>query len=152
VLAGETVVIVVAAQYEARGALKAWAYSFGLSARFQEGIGHLHRRERNSSRSSLLVWPLDNVDKTHPIMSEHEIETAFLQKNFSCNGSEVVFRVLCEVGLASLICRVACAGILTVYSRNLNLLREKCRQLVTRPLESQPGKPHLPMSPERKNV
>ena len=151
-LTGETVVIVLAAQYEARGALKACAYSFGLSARFQEGIRHLRRRERNSSRPRLLAWPLDIVDKTQPIMSEHEIETAFLQKNFPCIGSGVVFRVLCEVGLASLICLVPCAGLLTVYRRNLNLLREKCRQLVTRLLQSQPGKPRLPMSPERKNV
>jgi hypothetical protein len=64
-----------------------------------------------------------------------------LQENFPYNGSGLVFRLLCEIGLASLICLVGFAGLLTIYHLKLNRLRKGCRQLVTRVLESHLGKP-----------
>lgn len=63
-----------------------------------------------------------------------------LHRNFPYNGSEVAFRILCELVLASLICLVGCAGFLTVYRRKLKRLRGNCRQLVSNIMESRLGK------------
>ena len=57
--------------------------------------------------------------------------------------SELVIRVLCEVGLAALICLVIFASLLAVFRMKLNRLREECRQLITRRLESHPGTPRI---------
>jgi hypothetical protein len=72
---------------------------------------------------------------------------AILNEDFPYNGSEVVYRILCEIGLASLICLVAFAGVLTLYRLKLSRLREECRRLVKRLLESHLGKPHIPTLP-----
>jgi hypothetical protein len=61
-----------------------------------------------------------------------------LQKNFPYDASHPGFRVLCEIGLASLTCLVTFAGLLMGYRKRLRRLREECRQLATRLLE-----PHL---------
>jgi hypothetical protein len=72
---------------------------------------------------------------------------AFLQENFPYNVSNAVLNVFGGLVLASLICLVAFGGLLTVYRRKLNRLRQECRQLITRLLESHVGKPHLPSLP-----
>ena len=66
---------------------------------------------------------------------------AMLQKNFPDDRSYPVIRVLCEVGLASLICLVAFAVLLVGYRRELGRLKEECRRLITRLLESRLAKP-----------
>lgn len=58
-----------------------------------------------------------------------------LQQDFPSNGSELVFAVLCVLILASLICLVTFAGLLTVYFKKLIRLRKEARQLLTRLLE-----------------
>jgi len=68
---------------------------------------------------------------------------AVLDGNFPYNESQFVIRVLSELGLASLICLVAFAGLLTAYRKKLNRLREECRRLITRLVESHLGQPHL---------
>jgi len=75
-----------------------------------------------------------------------------LQENFPYNGSELVLRVLCELGLASLICLSCFAGLLTVYRKKLDRLRKEARQLVIRLLESHLGKPQIPTSPSSHRV
>jgi len=70
-----------------------------------------------------------------------------LLENFPSKESELVSWVLCAVSLASLICLVAFAGLLTVYRKKLNRLREECRQLVTRLLESHLGTAHTATLP-----
>jgi len=70
-----------------------------------------------------------------------------LQENFLFIGSELVIKVLCELVLASLICLAAFAGLLAVYRKKLNRLREECCQLVTRLIESHLGKPQIPKLP-----
>jgi hypothetical protein len=65
-----------------------------------------------------------------------------LEENFPYGGFELVFRLLCVLGLASLICLVVFAGLLVLYRLELNELREECRGLVKRLLESHPIKPH----------
>ena len=74
---------------------------------------------------------------------------ASLHKNYPYNGAELTFRILCELVLASLICLAALAGLLTVYRRRLNRLRDECRQLVTRLLEARLGKLDSSTSPGR---
>jgi len=54
------------AQYDAREALLACAYSFKLSPRFREGIGQSHRRERKFIRRKNLLQPSDIVEKAEP--------------------------------------------------------------------------------------
>lgn len=65
-----------------------------------------------------------------------------LQESFPYNLPEVVFRLLCELGLALLACLMAFAVLLAVYHLKLNRLREECRQLVKKLLELHLGKPH----------
>ena len=72
---------------------------------------------------------------------------ALLQRNFPYGLSEHVIRVFCELVLASLICLGGFAGLLAVYRWKLNRLRNECRQLVMRLLESHLGKPHLETLP-----
>ena len=72
---------------------------------------------------------------------------AILLEDFPSKGAELVSWVLCAVGLASLICLVAFVGLLMVYRKKLNQLRQECRQLVTRLLESHLGKAHTATSP-----
>ena len=72
---------------------------------------------------------------------------ALLQENFPYNGSELFLRVLCVLGLASLICLVSFAGLLTFYLKKLRRLRKEARQLVIRHLESRLGKPQVPTLP-----
>jgi hypothetical protein len=67
-----------------------------------------------------------------------------LQENFPYNLPQHVINVFCGFVLASLICLVAFAGLLVVYRRKFNRLREECRRLVARLLESHLGKPHIP--------
>ena len=66
-----------------------------------------------------------------------------LQENFPYNGFELVFRVLCELGLAALFCLVGLAGLLTLYRKRLHRLRKEGLRLVVRLLESHLGKPPI---------
>lgn len=66
-----------------------------------------------------------------------------LQKNFPYNGSEFVFRLLCELGLASVICLVGLAGLLTLYRKKLNRLRKEGLRRAASLLESHLGKPPI---------
>jgi hypothetical protein len=67
-----------------------------------------------------------------------------LEEDFPYTLPESVINAFCVFVLASLICLVAFAGLLAVYRRKLNRLREECRRLVARLLESRLGKPHIP--------
>ena len=72
---------------------------------------------------------------------------AVLNEDFPYNLPQPVLNFFCELVLASLICLVAFAGLLTVYRRKLNRLREECRQAVLRLLESHLSKAHIPTLP-----
>ena len=67
-----------------------------------------------------------------------------LQEDFSYSGFGLGFRLLCVLGLASLICLVGSVGLLTVYRLKLNGLRKECLQLVHGLLESRLSKPQVP--------
>jgi len=67
-----------------------------------------------------------------------------LQENFPYNLPQRVINAFCGLVLASLFCLVVFAVLLAVYRSKLNRLREECRRLVARLLESHLGKPHIP--------
>jgi hypothetical protein len=109
--------------------------------RLEENIAQVQRDER-------CVQRVASVTALFPVLAIASIAYGgILQENFPYNGSGLVFKILCELGLASLICLVAFAGLLMVYRRRLNRLREECRQLVTRLLESHLGTPHIQTLP-----
>jgi hypothetical protein len=72
-----------------------------------------------------------------------------LHENFPFNGADRVFMILCELGLASLICFAGLAVLLTVHYAKLNRLRKECRRSVIRLLESHLGSPRIAASPPR---
>jgi hypothetical protein len=75
-----------------------------------------------------------------------------LHANFPFDRADRMFMVLCELGLASLICLVGLVVLLTVYHAKLNRLRKECRRLVIRMLASRLGDPHIATSPTRHRV
>jgi hypothetical protein len=80
------------------------------------------------------------------------VYAALLQDNFPYSGSGFALRALCVLGLASLICLVGFAVLLAVYSRRLNGLQKKARQLVIRLLETRLGNPRHATMPGRQRV
>ena len=64
-----------------------------------------------------------------------------LQENFFYGGTHLVMEMIFAVGIASLVCLIVFIGLLMVYRRRLNRLREECRRLVAKLLQS-----HLPES------
>ena len=67
-----------------------------------------------------------------------------LHEHFPYNLPQHVIDVFSAFVLAALICIVAFAGLLAAYRRKLKRLREECRRLVARLLESHLGKPYIP--------
>ena len=68
---------------------------------------------------------------------------AVLEENFPYGQSSFVIKLICEIGLAALISLVAFVGLLLSYRNKLNRLREECRGLVTKILESHLGQHRL---------
>jgi hypothetical protein len=107
----------------------------------EKGIAHIQRRKRCVQRfaSVLALLPLLAIGGVgYETMS---------QKDFPYDGSHPGIRVLCEIGVASLVCLVALAGLLMGYHKKLARLREECPQLATRLLEPHWDQPDISMSP-----
>ena len=68
------------------------------------------------------------------------VYVAILDENFPYNPSQILVTVLCDVGLASLVCVAGFSLLLVVYRKRLNRLREECRQLVEKVVERELGK------------
>jgi hypothetical protein len=66
---------------------------------------------------------------------------AILDQNFRYAESQLFIRILCDVGLAAVISVLSFTGLLILYRRKLNHLREECRQLAVKVLESRLGEP-----------
>ena len=101
----------------------------------EERIAQVQRNDRCVRRAVWLMTLLTALSGAGLAYS------AVLQENFPYGKSSFVIRVLCEVGLASLISLVAFVGLLMAYRMELNRLREQCRRLATTLLESRLGKP-----------
>ena len=62
----------------------------------------------------------------------------------------LIVKVFCALGVGSLICMLAFAGLGLVYRKDLDRRRDECRRLASRLLESRLGKPEkttVPGSP-----
>jgi hypothetical protein len=66
-----------------------------------------------------------------------------LHENFPYAKSQLVFNLMCALGLASLISLMVLMGLSLSYRGKLNRLRAECRCLVTKLLDFHLGKPHL---------
>jgi hypothetical protein len=53
----------------------------------------------------------------------------------------VIVKAFCALGVGSLICLLAFAGLALLYRRDLDRRREECRRLATKLLDSRLGKP-----------
>lgn len=102
----------------------------------EERIAQVQRDERSVVRAAWLMALFTVLAATGLAYG------AIVEENFPYNESQFVVRVSCNLGLASLMCLVAYAGLLTVHRKKLNRLREECRQLITRLLKSHLGDAH----------
>jgi hypothetical protein len=68
---------------------------------------------------------------------------ALYADNLGYGGSGFVFKLICELGLASLICLGAFMAFWFIYRRKVHRLREECRRLVTKLLDSHLRKPQI---------
>jgi hypothetical protein len=105
--------------------------------RLEKSIAQIQRGERCVRRfaSVMALFPLLAIAGV--------AYGTMLQNNFPYDGFHPVIRVLCQLGLASLICLAALAGLLMGYRKKLKRLREECRQLASSLLESHLDKPHI---------
>jgi len=101
----------------------------------EEGIRQVQRKDRCVRRVAWLMALLTALSGAGLAYG------AVLQDNFSYGNSGFFIKVLCELGLASLICLVAFVGLLMAYRMELNRLREQCRHVAATLLESRLGKP-----------
>ena len=101
----------------------------------EERIAQVQRKDRCVQRAVWLMILLTGLSGAGLAYG------AVLQENFSYGEAWFVVRLLCEIGLASLICLVAFVGLFMVYRMELNRLREQCRRLATTLLESRLGNP-----------
>jgi uncharacterized membrane protein YcjF (UPF0283 family) len=74
-----------------------------------------------------------------------------LEGNFPYNESQLLSTVLCDLGLASLICLVEFVILLMVYRRRLNKLREECRQSVKKLVEFHLDKSRVAARPNHRS-
>jgi len=72
------------------------------------------------------VQRVASVTALFPLMAIASVAYGvILQEDFPSNVSEPVLRALCVLGLASLICLVGFAALLTVYLKRLDQLRKQ---------------------------
>jgi hypothetical protein len=76
---------------------------------------------------------------------------AILVENFPYGVPQFIVNLVCALGLASLICLLAFAGLGMAYRKKLDQRREECRQLVTKLLASRLGKPDATPSRDRRD-
>ena len=117
-------------------------YSDGAeSLKLEKSLGQLQSDQRCVKRMALLTAPFFLAGMAGAACA------AIFQENFPYVTAGIVFRLLCSLGLASLICLVGFMGLLTVYRLRLNRLRSECLQLLLRVLESHLGKPQIQTLP-----
>ena len=67
--------------------------------------------------------------------------SAILLEDFPQNKAQLILRVFCALGLASLVSLLTFVAFWRVARGSLNAQRDRCRRLVTRIVESRLGKP-----------
>jgi hypothetical protein len=100
-------------------------------------IAHVQRDARCVRRAASLLALVS------ALFAAALVYAVILQEDYPYNGSQFIIKLLCELGVASLISLVVLMGVSLTYRGKLNRLREECRRLVTRLLEVRLSKPHL---------
>jgi len=106
--------------------------------KLRKTIAQVRRNKRYMKRFAwvMIVFPLLAIAGI--------VYEAISQKKFPYGGSHPVVTVLCEIGLASLVCLVVFAGLsIAAHRKKPNRAQEECRQLVKGLLESHLRKPHI---------
>ena len=105
-------------------------------------------------RNTLCVQRMGAVAALFPLLALAGVAygAVFHDDFLPFNVPEPFLRVLCVLGLSSLICLVGSVGLLTVYLKKLRQLRSEARQLVIRLLESHLDKPEIPALPRGHQV
>lgn len=109
----------------------------GEHYKLEQRIGEVQRDERCVKRLAWLMAFLGGLG-----LSGLAYGTLFAER-FPYGDTRVLFNILCTVGLAALISLAGLACFLIGCRQELNNLREECRQLVMKLLESRLGKPHF---------
>src|SRR5689334_7275976 len=104
--------------------------------KLERRMGEVQRDERCVKRIAWLMALLGGLG-----LAGLAYGTLFAER-FSYGDSRVVWEILCILGLASVISLVVLACFLIGCRQKLNGLREECRRLVTKLLESRLSKPH----------
>jgi hypothetical protein len=105
--------------------------------KLEQRMGEAQREERCVKRIAWLMALLGGLG-----LAGLGYGTLFAER-FSYGESRLVWEILCILGLASLISLGGMACFLISCRLKLNGLREECRRLVTRLLESRLGKPQF---------
>jgi len=106
--------------------------------RLETSIALVQRDQRCVQRVAYVMAPFPLLAIAGVMYGE------ILQENSPYNGFGLGLGLLCVLGLASLICLVGFAGLLTFHHLKLNRLRKECLQLVNGLLESRLGKAQVP--------
>jgi hypothetical protein len=100
-------------------------------------IWQAQRDERCVRRAAMLMALVASLDGVALAFG------ALYADNLGYGESGFVFKLICELGLASLICLGAFVAFWFIYRRKVHRLREECRWLVTKLLESHLRKPQI---------
>ena len=106
-------------------------------SKLEERIGEVQRDERCVKRIAWVMAFLGGLG-----LAGLAYATLFAE-NFPYGKSQLAFNILCTVGLAALISLAGLACFLIACRQELNTLREECRRLIMKMLESRLGKPHF---------
>jgi len=107
----------------------------------EERLSQLHCNERCVRRAVWIMVLLTALATTGLCYS------GIFLAEFPQNESPLIIRLLCELGLASLICLMVFLGLGMIYRKESHRHREECRRLATKLLESRLGPPGAPPSP-----
>jgi hypothetical protein len=107
----------------------------GEQHKLEQRIGEVQRDEQCIKRIAWLMAFLGGLG-----LAGLAYGTLFAER-FPYGNSRLVFDLLCTIGLAALISLVVLACFLIGCRQELNKLREECRRLVVKLLESRLGKP-----------
>ena len=108
-----------------------------------------NRRHLNTIRKAEVDLAFDLVNKNKKDSAKSVLERCdkmMLQENFPYGGFRFATRLVCELGLASLISLLVFAGLWFAYRRKLSGLLQECRRLVAKLLEARQEPPHLQTS------
>ena len=111
----------------------------------EERLTQVQRKERCVGRAAWLMVLLTALATVGLCYS------AIFLAEYPQGKSPLLIRLLCELGLASLICLMAFLCLGMIYRKESERRREDCRQLATQVLESRLGPPGAPHSPAGAN-